>query len=73
MERFYGQHGDPEWIVKGCGAEWLDGFWTKFCEVFGTLCELSTAVHPEPDGGAEHANQEIQAFFRAFINFEQTD
>ncbi|KAI0991186.1 hypothetical protein K3495_g17001, partial [Podosphaera aphanis] len=34
---------------------------------------LSTAFHPETDGATERANQEVQAYIRAFVTYSQTN
>ncbi|KAI0997599.1 hypothetical protein K3495_g10589 [Podosphaera aphanis] len=34
---------------------------------------LSTAFHSETDGATERANQEVQAYIRAFVTFSQTN
>jgi hypothetical protein len=73
IERFYSEHGAPEWIVSDRGTQWIDGFWARLCEVLGVTRKLSTAFHPETDGATEKANQEVQAFLRAYVNFNQSD
>ena len=35
--------------------------------------KLSTAFHPQTDGSTERANQEVQAYIRAFVTYAQGD
>ncbi|KAI0997948.1 hypothetical protein K3495_g10240 [Podosphaera aphanis] len=34
---------------------------------------LSTAYHPQTDGATERANQEVQAYLRAYVSYTQHD
>ena len=43
------------------------------CERLGIQRRLSTAYHPQTDGATERANQELEAYLRIFISFEQKD
>ncbi|KAM3497442.1 hypothetical protein MY10362_009212 [Beauveria mimosiformis] len=43
-------------------------FWRTICRLTGTEQLLSTAYHPQTDGGTERANQEVQAVLRALNN-----
>ena len=43
------------------------------CELLGVERRLSTAYHPESDGATERRNQEIQAYLRAFVAYNQDD
>jgi len=69
----YAHHGPPYWIVSDRGSQWIDGFWRRFCECLQIERKLSTAHHPETDGGTERMNQEMLAFFRCYIAVNQED
>ncbi|KAM4063852.1 hypothetical protein HRG_006952 [Hirsutella rhossiliensis] len=43
------------------------------CKLLGIDQQLSTAYHPQTDGGPERMNQEVQAYLRAVINQNQND
>jgi transposase InsO family protein len=73
MCQVYAYHGSPTWIVSDRGSQWIDGFWAKMCERLGIQRKLSTANHPETDGSTERANQEVQAFLRSYVTFDQSD
>lgn len=76
-ERFlqchYRFHGMPRSIVSDRGSNWLSRFWKRFCKLAGISQRLSTAYHPQTDGGPERTNQEIQAYLRAYVSYLQKD
>ena len=43
------------------------------CERLGIQRRLSTAYHPQTDRATERANQELEAYLRIFVSFEQND
>jgi transposase InsO family protein len=65
--------GFPNSIITDRGSDWLGGFWTTLCKLVGIEQLLSTAYHPQTDGGTERANQEVQAVLRMMVCFEQTN
>lgn len=74
-ERFvqchYRYHGFPNFITSDRGSNWVGDFWRRLCELVGIEQRLSTAFHPQTDGGPERMNQEIQAYLRAFVTYAQ--
>lgn len=66
-------HGLPRSIVSDRGSNWTSRFWKKLCELVGIQQRLSTAYHPQTDGGPERLNQEIEAYLRAFTCYLQSD
>lgn len=73
LECHYAHHGPPRSIISDRGPQFVSGFWTRFCEVMKIDRKLSTSWHPQTNGGTERANQEVQAYLRAYVNFNQTD
>ncbi|KYK53946.1 hypothetical protein DCS_05895 [Drechmeria coniospora] len=65
--------GFPEYIISDRGSDWVGQFWATLCRIVGIEQRLSTAYHPQSDGGTERANQEVQAILRTFIAFDQFD
>ncbi|XP_044718778.1 reverse transcriptase (RNA-dependent DNA polymerase) domain-containing protein [Hirsutella rhossiliensis] len=55
------------------GSNWLSRFWKRFCRLAGVTQKLSTAYHPQTDGGPERMNQEIEAYLRAYVSYVQDD
>ena len=76
-ERFvqchYRYHGFPNFLTSDRGSNWVGDFWRRLCELVGIEQRLSTAFHPQTDGGPERMNQEIQAYLRAFVTYAQYD
>ena len=73
VERYVSQHWLPRGIVSDRGVQWVNGFWKEVCRLLGIERRLSTAYHPETDGATERRNQEVQAYLRAFIAYNQKD
>lgn len=73
LQCHYRFHGMPRSIVSDRGSNWLSRFWKRFCKLAGVTQRLSTAYHPQTDGGPERANQEIQAYLRAYVSYMQKD
>ena len=63
----------PRAITSDRGTNWTSTFWKEFCRLFGVTQRLSSAYHPQTDGGPERINQEVQAYLRNYINQEQSD
>ena len=66
-------HGLPRAITSDRGTNWTGAFWKHFCKISGVTQRLSSAYHPQTDGGPERMNQELQAYLRNYINYAQTD
>lgn len=66
-------HGFPSNIITDRGSDWVGHFWSTLCGLVGVKQDLSTAYHPQTDGGTERANQEVQAILRMVVCFEQDD
>jgi transposase InsO family protein len=73
LQCHYRFHGMPRSIVSDRGSNWLSRFWKRFCELARISQRLSTAYHPQTDGGPERMNQEIQAYLRAYVSYLQKD
>ncbi|SPO00384.1 uncharacterized protein DNG_03229 [Cephalotrichum gorgonifer] len=66
-------HGFPKTIVSDRGTNWTSKFWKRLCYLVDTKQLLSTAYHPQTDGGPERVNQEVQKYLRTFVNYAQDD
>ena len=66
-------HGLPDLIVTNWGLLFTSKFWSLLCYFLGIKRKLSTAFHPQTDGQTEKQNSTIEAYLRAFVNFEQND
>ena len=66
-------HGLPDSIVTNRGSLFTLKFWSSLCYFLGIKRRLSTAFHPQTDGQTERQNSTMEAYLRAFVNFEQND
>ncbi len=66
-------HGVPESIVTDQGSLFTTKFWYSLCYFLGIKKKLSTAFHSQTDGQTERQNSTIEAYLRAFVNWEQDD
>jgi RNase H-like domain found in reverse transcriptase/Reverse transcriptase (RNA-dependent DNA polymerase)/Integrase zinc binding domain/Integrase core domain len=73
VKGWWQHHGFPTSITSDRGSNWVGDFWRHLCKLVGVEQRLSTAYHPQSDGGPERANQEIYAYIRAFCTYAQFD
>ena len=66
-------HGLPDSIVSNRGSVLTSKFWSLLCYFLGIKQRLSTAFHPQTDGQTERQNSIMEAYLRAFVNYEQND
>ena len=64
-------HGLPDSIVSDRGSVFTSKFWSSLCYFLGIKRRLSTAFHPQTDGQTERQNSTMEAYLRAFVNYEQ--
>ncbi len=64
-------HGVPESIVTNQGSLFTSKFWSSLCYFQMIQKKLSTAFHPQTDGQTERQNSTMEAYLRAFVNWEQ--
>jgi transposase InsO family protein len=73
MDCWVKHHGWPKAITSDRGTNWTSTFWKELCRLLGVEQRLSSAYHPQTDGGPERLNQDVQSYLRNYINQEQTD
>ena len=66
-------HALPDTIVTDRGSLFTSKFWSSLCYFLGIKRQLSTAFHPQTDGQTKPQNSTMEAYLRAFVNFEQND
>ena len=66
-------HGLPDSIISDRGAIFTSKFWSSLCYFLGIKRRLSTVFHPQTDGQTERQNSTMEAYLRAFVNWEQND
>ena len=66
-------HGLPDSIVTDRGSLFTSKFWSLLCYFLSIKRRLSTVFHPQTDGQTKRQNSTMEAYLRAFVNFEQND
>ncbi len=66
-------HGLSNVIVSDWGSVFTSKFWSSLCYFFGIKQKLFISFYPQTDGQTERQNNTIEAYLRAFNNFEQND
>ena len=66
-------HWLPDAITSDRGGQFLSDFWSQLCQKLGIERRLSSARHPETDGTTERMNATVEAYLRAFVNWDQKD
>ncbi|XP_036072448.1 uncharacterized protein LOC118600012 [Oryzias melastigma] len=57
-------HGIPTDIVSDREPQFISQVWRAFCSALGATVSLSSGYHPQSNGQAERANQELEAALR---------
>ena len=66
-------HWLPDYITSDRGPQFVSHMWAKLCELTGVERRLSSGYHPETDGSTERMNATVQAYLRAFCDWNQTN
>ena len=61
-------HGIPSDIVSDRGPQFISQVWRAFCSALGATVSLSSGYHPQTNGQAERANQEMEATLRCLVS-----
>ncbi len=67
------QHGVPESIAIDQDSLLISKFWFWLCYFLGIKKKLSTTFHPQTNGQTKRQNNNIEAYLRIFVNWEQDD
>jgi transposase InsO family protein len=68
FEAIYKLHGLPKTIVSDRDVLFTSTFWKRLHELVGTKLNLSSAYHPESDGGTERDNRTVTQMLRQCIH-----
>ncbi len=63
-------HGVPESIVTDRGSLFTSKFWSLLCYFLGIKRKLLTAFYLQTDSQIERQNSTMEAYLRAFVNWE---
>ena len=66
-------HGLPNSIIADWGSLFILKFWSSLCYFLSIKRRLSTTFYPQTNGQTERQNSTIEAYSRAFMNWEQND
>ncbi len=66
-------HRVSELIVTDRGSLFTSKFWSSLCYFLRIKKKLSTAFYPQTDGQTKGQNSTMEAYLRAFVNWEQDD
>lgn len=65
-------HGIPQDIVSEWGPQFTSQVWRAFCSELGAKVSLSSGFHPQTNGQAERANQELETMLRCVVSSNQS-
>ena len=66
-------HGLLDSIITDRSSLFTLKFWSSLCYFLEIKRRLSTAFHPQTDGQTERQNSTMEAYLKAFMNWEQND
>uniref|UniRef100_A0A3B3H5K4 Gypsy retrotransposon integrase-like protein 1 n=1 Tax=Oryzias latipes TaxID=8090 RepID=A0A3B3H5K4_ORYLA len=73
VNHVFRHHGIPTDIVSDRGPQFISQVWKAFCSALGASISLSSGYHPQSNGQAERANQELEAALRCLAAQNQGD
>ncbi|KAJ3551705.1 hypothetical protein NP233_g13027 [Leucocoprinus birnbaumii] len=65
--------GFPSRVISDRGAQFASAFTKELHRSLGTKANISSSHHPQTDGQTERMNQEIEQYFRVFVNYHMDD
>uniref|UniRef100_A0A8C8DLA6 Gypsy retrotransposon integrase-like protein 1 n=1 Tax=Oryzias sinensis TaxID=183150 RepID=A0A8C8DLA6_9TELE len=73
INHVFRHHGIPADIVSDRGPQFISQVWKAFCTALGATVSLTSGYHPQSNGQAERANQELEAALRCLAAQNQED
>ncbi len=70
LDHVFRIHGLPVNVVSDRGPQFVSKFWTEFCRQLGATASLSSGYHPQTNGQAERANQDLERVLRCVASAE---
>ncbi len=70
LDHVFRIHGLPVDVVSDRGPQFVSKFWTEFCRQLGATASLSSGYHPQTNGQAERANQDLERVLRCVASAE---
>ena len=66
-------HGFPLEVISDRDPKFASEFWQRLTDLLGVKHRMSSAFHPQTDGGTERLNRILEEYLRAYIGAEQND
>lgn len=73
LDHVWKRFGLPDKIISNRGPQFASKFFGELCRLLDINRSLSTAYHPQSDGGTERVNQELEVYLRIFCNYRGED
>ncbi|XP_078810602.1 uncharacterized protein LOC144994962 isoform X1 [Oryzias latipes] len=73
VHHVFRHHGIPSNIVSDRGPQFCSQVWKAFCSALGATVSLTSGYHPQSNGQAERANQELEASLRCLAADNPSD
>ncbi len=70
LDHVFRIHGLPVNVVSDRGPQFVSRFWTEFCRQLGATASLSSGYHPQTNGQAERANEDLERVLRCVASAE---
>ncbi len=70
LDHVFHIHGLPVDVVSDRGPQFVSKFWTEFCRQLGATASLSSGYHPQTNGQAERANQDLERVLHCVASAE---
>ncbi len=70
LDHVFHIHGLPVDVVSDMGPQFVSKFWTEFCRQLGVTVSLSSGYHPQINGQAERANQDLERVLHCVASAE---
>ena len=66
IDNVYSRFGLADSILTDRGPQFDSEFWKELCKQLGIKTKLTTAFHPQANGGTERVNREIQLYLSVY-------
>lgn len=66
-------HGYPLEVISDRDPKFASEFWQRLLDLLGVKQRMSSAFHPQTDGGTERINRILEEYLRAYVGAEQND
>jgi len=66
LDNVYARFGLPDTMLSDRGPQFDSEFWQELCKSLRIKSKLTTAFHPQTNGGTERVNHKIQLYLSVF-------